>query len=218
MRYLRQLGVAATKGIGMARLLWKPHGLRIEFAWLVVAAALFIACLIGGFAWFDEGLYEKCQVDASARGCTPGPDVSVFAFVFVAAALVERLLELVGPWFGATKVAPPDAHGSTQKLMTKAGLYKAFADSAASSDEKRKAESQIHSNRTALWLVGAGLGILVCAWTNAVLLRPVGAEVDGRWDLLATGLVVGGGTKVVHDLISTLQKQGTSGSAAGNGG
>ena len=59
------------------------------------------------------------------------------------------------------------------------------------------------------WGVATGLAFLLCAGLNITLLQAVRANGSGQppfWaDLLVTGLVVGAGTKPLHDLVSNIE-------------
>ncbi len=57
---------------------------------------------------------------------------------------------------------------------------------------------------------GSWLPLLFCAQLNITLLQTVRANDSGQppfWaDLLVTGLVVGAGTKPLHDLVSNIER------------
>jgi hypothetical protein len=59
------------------------------------------------------------------------------------------------------------------------------------------------------WGAATGLGFLVCALLNITLMQAVSATGSGAppfgADLLVTGLVVGAGTKPLHDLVSSFE-------------
>jgi len=58
--------------------------------------------------------------------------------------------------------------------------------------------------------VATGLAFLLCAELNTTLMQAVRASGSGAlpfWaDLLVTGLVVGAGTKPLHDLVSNIER------------
>ncbi len=58
--------------------------------------------------------------------------------------------------------------------------------------------------------VATGLAFLLCAQLNITLLQAVRANGSGQppfWaDLLVTGLVIGAGTKPLHDLVSNIER------------
>ena len=60
------------------------------------------------------------------------------------------------------------------------------------------------------WGVATGLACLLCAKLNITLMEAVRANGSGQppfWaDLLITGLVVGAGTKPLHDLVSSIER------------
>ena len=60
------------------------------------------------------------------------------------------------------------------------------------------------------WGVATGLGFLLCAVLNITLMQAVRANGSGQppfWaDLLVTGLVVGAGTKPLHDLVANIER------------
>ena len=57
--------------------------------------------------------------------------------------------------------------------------------------------------------MATGLGFLLCAVLNITLMQAVRANGSGQppfWaDLLVTGLVVGAGTKPLHDLVANIE-------------
>jgi hypothetical protein len=68
------------------------------------------------------------------------------------------------------------------------------------------------------WGAATGLAFLLCAQLNITLMQAVRASGSGAppfWaDLVVTGLVVGAGTKPLHDLISNIERGKQSPSAA----
>jgi len=89
----------------------------------------------------------------------------------------------------------------------------------------RKLSSAIEMRRrlTAVvtWGVATGLSFLLCAKLNITLMQAVAANGSGQppfWaDLLVTGLVVGAGTKPLHDLVTNIERKQDSPQAAGRG-
>jgi hypothetical protein len=71
------------------------------------------------------------------------------------------------------------------------------------------------------WGVATGLSFLLCAKLNITLMEAVAANGSGQppfWaDLLVTGLVVGAGTKPLHDLVTNIERKQDSPRAAGRG-
>ena len=89
----------------------------------------------------------------------------------------------------------------------------------------RKLSSAIEMRRrlTAVvtWGVATGLSFLLCAKLNITLMEAVAANGSAQppfWaDLLVTGLVVGAGTKPLHDLVTNIERKQDSPRAADRG-
>jgi len=57
-----------------------------------------------------------------------------------------------------------------------------------------------------MWALATSLALFTCAWFGVLLLAAIGINDAPQWfDLAATALVIGAGTKPLHDLISNLQ-------------
>jgi hypothetical protein len=88
---------------------------------------------------------------------------------------------------------------------------------------------QVASNKATLWAVASGFGMAISGATGLFLLHAIDKGKWGvpRWlDVIATGLIIGGGTKPLHDLITNLQAakdskktpaQATASSSPGSG-
>jgi hypothetical protein len=128
---------------------------------------------------------------ASFSPATKGDvDFTFFAGFAVAAQVIERLLELVAPLLPLWAV-PGD--GPTAKA------------------------AQAKADRSALTGgLGVLIGVVVSLWFGLYFLQAVGISTP-RWvDIFATALVISAGSKSLHGVISSLQKQTTppTGSAA----
>jgi hypothetical protein len=148
----------------------------------------------------------------------PNPGISVFAVLYVFAQAIERLTELASlvvpnvgrtrSSFGTDRVAKQMAIGIRDSRLARA---LSAPDAQAVSDAARAQGDldRILLNRTvlgwtftsALAMVGAGLLGLRIIDTISSTSGPAPAWVD----LIVTGLVIGGGTKPLHDLIAGLQ-------------
>ncbi len=108
---------------------------------------------------------------------------SAFAGLFILALAVERALE---PF--SAKLGPDKARRTS------------------------RSEVEMCRRLTAVvtWGVATGLGFVLCAALNITLLQAVRASGSGQppfWaDLLVTGLVVGAGTKPLHDLVGSIER------------
>jgi hypothetical protein len=52
------------------------------------------------------------------------------------------------------------------------------------------------------------VGVAIARWTGLLFLQAIGWTTPSSWlDVIATGLVLSGGTKALHDLISSLARR-----------
>ena len=125
---------------------------------------------------------------------------SALAGVFIIALAIERALE---PF---TKYLGPDTDVLEQRRNE--ALVNGNADDKAA----RQADLQRGRELTAIvvWGAATALGFVLSSALNITLLQAIRADGSGQppfWaDLLVTGLVVGAGTKPLHDLVTNLQK------------
>lgn len=137
----------------------------------------------------------------------PLQDLGAFALFYVAAQAVERLLE-------------PFSKIGTAKATLVSNLQLAAAAFANADDDDNKlamgqaaAKAQAalnaeRANRTVyLWAMATILGMIACGWLRLYFLHAVGIVAAPRSaEILATGLIIGAGTKPLHDLIARLEK------------
>ena len=167
---------------------------------LGAVAALFV------FYWVAFGLSESRwdpeELDAPAK---LAEGVGLFGLIYLFAQAIERLLEPLSWWVLPTadltkKRDVKVAEAEQASGQAKAAKAKEAADAQAELDRQR-------ANRSvAFWAIASIIGIFTAASTKLYLLRIVGVGTAPRWaELLATGLVIGAGTKPVHDLVQRLQ-------------
>src|SRR5215472_981104 len=129
---------------------------------------------------------------------------SALTGLFILALAIERALEPFSRKLG------PD----TTKRKVKRDEAVARPRRAGQQDRAPEFQNAIEISRrlTAVvtWGVATGLGFLLCAVLNITLLQAVRANGSGQppfWaDLLVTGLVVGAGTKPLHDLVANIER------------
>jgi hypothetical protein len=125
---------------------------------------------------------------------------SALTGLFILALAIERALE---PF--SRKLGPDTTNAKDQR-----------------NGPDRKLSSAIEMRRrlTAVvtWGVATGLSFLLCAKLNITLMEAVAANGSAQppfWaDLLVTGLVVGAGTKPLHDLVTNIERKQDSPRAA----
>jgi hypothetical protein len=143
------------------------------FGCLVVAFAA--AVITDGAGWVTRP-FEPSKAEVA--------NFALFAGFYVAAQLIERLMELVSP------------------LLPLWGLPAGF------SAEKMVRAAQVKADRSKATLGLATLaGVAASAGFGLYFLSAVGITVPRLLDIFFTGLIIGAGTKPLHDLITSLQNK-----------
>jgi len=143
-----------------------------------------------------------------------GSQWGAFTGLFILALAIERALEPFSRKLG------PD---TTKRKNTQArALASVRADDADEVAVECQLAVEMCRRLTAVvtWGVATGLAFLLCAQLNITLMQAVRASGSGAppfWaDLLVTGLVVGAGTKPLHDLVASIERGKQGPSPAGN--
>jgi hypothetical protein len=135
-----------------------------------------------------------------------GNQMSAFGVLFVFAAAVERLLEPLSQWLPGRRTK--DEYERMVAAVANRHPTMTLADVAGAKARWERARA----NRTVLvWGLATAVSTVASAAGGFYLLRMLSANADWQgvatWvDALVTGLVVGSGTKPLHDLISRVQK------------
>jgi hypothetical protein len=133
---------------------------------------------------------------------------SALTGLFILALAIERALE---PF--SRKLGPDTTRAKDER----------DAPGRKASDAECQSAIEMCRRLTAVvtWGVATGLSFLLCAKLNITLMEAVAANGSGQppfWaDLLVTGLVVGAGTKPLHDLVTNIERKQDSPRAAGRG-
>jgi hypothetical protein len=135
-----------------------------------------------------------------------GDTMSTFGALFVFSAAVERVLEPLSRWLPGRSAqdlyerAVADSENGVPGAMQAAARYKADVDSARA------------TRGLLMWGIATLVATLLSAGAGFYLLRMLAVEPGWNgiapWtDALVTGLVVGSGTKPLHDLVTRFQNQ-----------
>jgi hypothetical protein len=142
----------------------------------LIAAAFIAAVAMNALGWVQK------PFTPAVGGAS---NFNLFAGFYVAAQVIERILELVSP------LLPPWGPPSSATTA---------ADKAA----------HTKADRGALTMgIGAVLGVAISAGFGLFFLRAVGITAPQTIDTFATGVTIAAGTKPLHDFISYLQNQNT---------
>jgi hypothetical protein len=136
--------------------------------------------------------------------------MSAFGALFAAAAAVERVLEPFTRWMPGRK--------STQKYeQAMADLSNGVSGAThAAAVAKAQVERDRSSRGVIMWGLATAVATIISSAGGFYLLHVLSA--DSQWDAvpkwvdaLITGLVVGSGTKPLHDLVTRAQKKAANG-------
>jgi hypothetical protein len=125
---------------------------------------------------------------------TETANFALFTAFYVAAQIIERLMELVSPELPFWKVPEPpnpDNKATKEELATaKAAQVKADRGLAAQG-------------------LATVLGVIASCAFGLFFLTAIGIDTSHTVDSVATGLLIGAGTKPLHDLITSIQNNNT---------
>lgn len=148
----------------------------------------------------------------------PAPGVSVFAVFYVLAQTLERVAELVSLlWPGAGAATPGGIKPAVSKRIAVRDRDKALAaalsapvpEAVTAAAVAQELVERVRLNRAVLaWTFNSALAMVAARVLGARLLHVLSATttVPAWLDVVITGLVVGTGTKPLHDLIAHVQE------------
>jgi hypothetical protein len=186
---------------------WQSGGMKLVF---VVGSVAIVAVgyLIGHRLL---GAAPACKTTAPCKSdlLVVSSNWSAFGALFVAALAIERVIEPISDFLG------PNTKKATKQAKTKIAAAKsATADKGTMAAAVQATEDLgVARQLTALatWAAATAIALVLCGGLKILLLSAIVDTTKGgqpsRWgDLLVTGLVVGAGTKPLHDLVSNIQK------------
>lgn len=143
----------------------------------------------------------------------PADGIGAFAVFYVIALAIERLLEFFdAPVEGALTWRGGRQTKSTLKkerdeAIAAAANHPNAPNAPNPADAQAKVNKATKGRSVAIAGLSGGLGIIAAAYLNADFLGAIGVKGEPRWLTLAiTGLVVAGGSKQLHDLITNVSK------------
>jgi hypothetical protein len=191
--------------------------------WDFPLALLAIGIVVGAAFWadsmFGDGSYPPAIPPVPPDGLT------IFAGLYVAAQAIERLIEPLSKVVLRKEPAEGEAAGakdaarnavSTMLQADASPTNEAIAAVQALLDVAAKADAavkRIYRFRVVVfWLLASVVGVFASAVMKLYLLNRVGIANPSRVsEVLATGLILGAGTKPLHDLIELISaKKSTS--------
>ena len=136
----------------------------------------------------------------------PVEGISVFALVYVLAQAVERVVEgVLAVLEGFAKVAGKQLATTTKAEATRA--LRSAATAPGVIEQSAKAEAATSDTRALAFGLSLAIGFVACGYFEIGLMRLIGVSgVEGWVDRLASAIIIAGGAKPLHDLISKIQK------------
>ncbi|MEO6885317.1 MAG: hypothetical protein ABI232_03395 [Jatrophihabitantaceae bacterium] len=144
---------------------------------------------------------------------TPVQGLTIFAVFFVAAAAIERLLEPLASLLPDTSDLRAQAHAKT------VAAGKALVEAPTASGEPLTDAANAISDASfatywrtvGFWALATIIALIASACLHLYFLRAVGIATGPRaLEVLATGLIIGSGTKPLHDLVGLISQASTT--------
>lgn len=198
-----------------------------------IAISLGALVLVVLWAYLAEGWWGDEAFRTGAKPPVPLEGLTIFAVFFVAAAALERLIEPVARLLGNDKkvaaagakaeataqveaAAQLEAAAQRSAVEPDAAPRAAAATAVAAAAQAKAEEAVTTGNRAvALWALASIVGIYAAATTKLYLLTTVGVASPTRFqEVLATGLIIGGGTKPLHELVELMAAKKEAAKAA----
>jgi hypothetical protein len=150
-------------------------------------------------------------------------EISIFATFYILAQAIERILEPLSelPPFSDGKIKIDDSERKIkdyQNIIDKqTQTFPSYDVVKATIDKceiviktEEDAISVLKSNRMfGLWLIASIFGVILCWVFKIGFLETIGATIPYTWtwlDYLVSGIVIGSGTKPLHDIIAIIEK------------
>jgi hypothetical protein len=180
-----------------------------------LTGGLFAAALAISAWWFG---HDGGPSYTAARG------IGAFALFYVVAQAAERLVEVTMPWSEkvvAKRKDPKSALALARDAAVVDAVNATGADAQTKAEEAADAQAAVDQARADRTLISFGataaLGMLLCSYLGADFLTSVGVDFTpgdktepdavARVVMMAvTGLVIGAGSKQLHDTISNISK------------
>jgi len=185
-----------------------------HWGWVIISYVLIIA---GG--WIGTALAKN----ASKIEFTPIDGIGLLALFFVMAQALERLMEPLAelqlPGFGSSKNKSKDQRDQAiVKALNETDPKKKQENATGAANADAEAKKIQANTKVFIWAVGSLIAMLVCGAGRLFFLDALGASgVPDLINVMVTGLVVGSGTKPLHEFVKLLEKKNEETSDSGDG-
>lgn len=138
--------------------------------------------------------------------------ISIFTVYYILAQIIERVTELFSPWFCKREIEElrremEDIEKIIDKKIANSGGLHNIEQEQKGRKEKRDELLKLRARRIAgLWFLASVMGIILCGLIGVRFFETAGITVSPWLDKILTGLLIGSGTKPLHDLIVIIEK------------
>jgi len=132
-------------------------------------------------------------------------DMASFALFYVAAQAIERLIEPFSQLFLTTSETRKELDSNVARALATGD----DADGQAAAKKQDELNRKRGERTLVLWAAATVLGMLLSGFAGLYFVSAIlatGSSISPALDVLVTGLVIGGGSKPLHDLITNVQK------------
>lgn len=149
--------------------------------------------------------------------------IGLLALFFVMAQAIERLMEPVAEInfkvFGSAKIEKQHKRDQNIKAAEKETDQQKRQQSADEAANNAAEANGIAANtKVVIWALASFVAMLVTGATKVYFLKVIGFNgVPDYLNILINGLVIGGGTKPLHDLITLIENKNTGNSTGQSG-
>jgi len=183
----------------------------VEYLWALIAVAAIVAAVFVADGVAPDENFPPPEQPALVDGLV------LFAVFYVAAQAIERLLEPFSNLLMTSEKKTADAEegvkeakiaiGNAQEAEAGGGVPETVAANVETTLDNAAMAMAVAAARDRhrailFWVLATVVGIAVSAGMKLYLLQRAGIPNTSRWwEILATGLIIGAGTKPLHDLI-----------------
>ena len=155
-----------------------------------------------------------------ATSVTPVEGLTIFAVFFVGAQAIERLLEPFSLLLVGKKGEAAEAASDANKAAADSGKdEEAVRGLVKVAAEKKAAVADESTTKTVVfWAIATCVGAFATAGFHLYFLSTIGIHTPTLWvEILGSALILGAGTKPLHDLVKLIEKKKESAAASGAG-
>lgn len=195
--------VNETTGISKPETKEHANGYFVLIAYVLVVAG----------AWLGNWIASK----VTGVTFTPATDVldtiGFLALFFVMAQAIERLMEPIAEldlkWMGSARKNKQNERDTSIKKAEDASNDTVRQENANAAANSEAEANQIAANtKVLMWGLASFVAMLASGATKVFFLEVIGFKGIAPFiNVLITGLVIGGGTKPLHDLIKLIEKR-----------